>query len=281
MPLACGRNLFLRPFAWLLLVAGLATACAAPHAATRETLRPLPRAHAHNDYEHPRPLLDALDQGFCSVEADVYLVNGELLVAHDRPDLRPDRTLQALYLEPLRERIAVNGGWVHRGAEESLTLLIDIKADAELAYARLRELLAGYRDMLTAFGPGRTRAGAVTVILSGDRPWNTLEKETERLAALDGRLADLDRDWQPDLVPLISDRWGAHFTWNGSGPFPEAERIQLREIVERAHRQGRRVRFWGAADQPAIWRAQLEAGVDLINTDRLAELAGFLRNEPR
>jgi hypothetical protein len=29
----------------------------------------LTRAHAHNDYHHPRPLLDALDHGFCSVEA--------------------------------------------------------------------------------------------------------------------------------------------------------------------------------------------------------------------
>ena len=28
-------------------------------------------AHAHNDYEHARPLLDALDHGFCGVEADV------------------------------------------------------------------------------------------------------------------------------------------------------------------------------------------------------------------
>src|SRR5690242_5509037 len=47
---------------------------------------PLTRAHAHNDYEHTRPLLDALDQGFCSVEADVWLIDGELRVAHDERD---------------------------------------------------------------------------------------------------------------------------------------------------------------------------------------------------
>src|SRR6478672_5812077 len=35
---------------------------------------PLANAHAHNDYEHARPLYDALDQGFTSVEADVYTV---------------------------------------------------------------------------------------------------------------------------------------------------------------------------------------------------------------
>lgn len=43
---------------------------------------PLERAHAHNDYEHDRPLFDALDSGFKSVEADVFgkpvvLVHGD------------------------------------------------------------------------------------------------------------------------------------------------------------------------------------------------------------
>ncbi len=45
---------------------------------------PLARAHAHNDYRHHRPLLDALAHGFTSVEADVFLVDDQLLVAHGR-----------------------------------------------------------------------------------------------------------------------------------------------------------------------------------------------------
>jgi len=42
---------------------------------------PLTRAHAHNDYEHTRPLFDALEHGFCSIEPDIWLVDGKLLVA--------------------------------------------------------------------------------------------------------------------------------------------------------------------------------------------------------
>jgi hypothetical protein len=260
----------------ILSLAAVLTACVSLRAAHG----PLERAHAHNDYLHPRPLLDALAQGFCSVEADIFLVDGELLVAHDRPDVRPERTLQALYLEPLRERIVRNDGRVFPGSPP-FTLLIDIKADAELAYSALRELLASYRDILTVFGSNQTTTGAVTVILSGDRPWTIVQQEKERFVALDGRLADLDREWQSHLVPLISDRWTSHFTWNGSGPLPDAEKRKLREIVERAHQQGRRIRFWGAADQPSMWQAQHGAGVDLINTDRLADLATFLRTVAR
>src|SRR5437773_7233099 len=76
---------------------------------------PLRHAHAHNDYEHKRPLLDALAHGFCSVEADVFLSDGALLVGHERKDLRPGRTLEKLYLDPLAQRAKANGGRVYRG----------------------------------------------------------------------------------------------------------------------------------------------------------------------
>src|SRR2546423_5960366 len=101
-------------------------------------VRPLLHAHAHNDYEHARPLLDALEHGFCSIEADVYLVNGQLLVAHDREKVSPARTLQTLYLDPLRERVRKNGGRVFPNGPD-ITLLIDVKSGAEETYAALKK----------------------------------------------------------------------------------------------------------------------------------------------
>jgi hypothetical protein len=77
-------------------------------------VKALPQAHAHNDYEHQRPLLDALDHGFTGVEADIWLVNGKLLVAHEEAHIKPERTLEALYLDPLKKRVAENGGRVYR-----------------------------------------------------------------------------------------------------------------------------------------------------------------------
>src|SRR3954469_7012674 len=66
---------------------------------------PLEHAHAHNDYEHARPLAEALEHGFTSVEADIWLVDGQLLVAHDRDKVDTARTLESLYLAPLRKSI--------------------------------------------------------------------------------------------------------------------------------------------------------------------------------
>src|SRR5215472_9873878 len=104
---------------------------------------PLTRVHAHNDYVHQRPLFDALDHGFCSVEADVYLVDGQLLVAHERFQTKPERTLQALYLDPLQERVKKNGGHVYPAGPE-FTLLIDLKGDWHSIYPVLRDILKHY-----------------------------------------------------------------------------------------------------------------------------------------
>ena len=249
-------------------------------AGAQET-KPLRQAHSHNDYLHPRPLLDALEQGFCSVEADIWLVDGELLVAHDRKDVRPERTLQALYLDPLSELVKKNGGKVFSGGP-GFTLLVDVKSDATNTYQALRLVLQKYASMLARFQPGLTESNAVTVIISGNRARALMATELSRLAAYDGRLPDLDAPDSRHLIPLVSDNWTLHFKWRGKpeeGPLPDADRTRLQELVAKAHARGQRLRLWGTPDAPAMWKELRDAGVDLINADKLPELRSFLTTD--
>jgi len=238
---------------------------------------PLLNAHGHNDYEHKHPLLDALAQGFCSVEADVHLVQGQLLVAHTRMGTRPGRTLQALYLDPLRARVQQNGGRVYPSQPE-FTLLVELKDDWRTSYPTLRQVLHGYTNILSSFHEGQKEAKAITVIITGHRAKEMFTGEAVRYAAIDGELAELKGDAPADLVPWISSDWAESFKWRGTGPLPEADKLKLEEIVAQAHRQGRRVRFWGAPDQPLFWQAMLDHGVDLLNTDDLEGMAKFLNS---
>lgn len=247
---------------WLIALAGGAA-------------EPLSQAHAHNDYKHGRPLLDALDHGFCSVEADIHLVNGALLVAHDADKVSPQRTLESLYLEPLCARVRKNAGLVHFNGPPFL-LMIDIKTEAEATYAALEPVLQRHRDMLTQFTSRETRTGAVTIVLSGNRPTQTVAAQSVRYAAIDGRLPDLDAKPSPHLVPLVSDSWTKHFQWRGEGEISGEERTKVKSLVDSARAQGRRIRFWAIPDTPAGWKVMRDAGVDLINTDHLKGLQEFL-----
>ena len=245
-----------------------------------EPAKPLEHAHAHNDYLHERPLLDALDHGFTSVEADVYLVDGQLLVAHTRAELNSDRTLKRLYLDPLRQKAREGDGSVWPGGP-TLTLLVDVKADGKASYQALANLLADYDDIISVVRDGRLETKAVTVVVSGDRAQETIAADEPRYAGIDGRLSDLDSKTPSHLLPLISDNWGLHFRWRGEGQFPEMERAKLLDIVRRAHDGGRRVRFWATPEKTAVWRELRAADVDLINTDDLAGLERFLREAKR
>ncbi|MFF7041773.1 phosphatidylinositol-specific phospholipase C/glycerophosphodiester phosphodiesterase family protein [Streptomyces massasporeus] len=265
-------------------LAGSIALPAAPAAAGEHTpgRRPLWRAHAHNDYEHPRPLLDALDHRFGSVEADIYLVDGQLLVAHDPEDLDPTRTLESLYLDPLAARVRAHRGSVYRGYRGSLQLLIDIKTEGSSTYLELDRHLRRYRHLFTTYARGRVHRGPVTAVISGDRAARApMEAQTVRRAFYDGRLADLGGPAPASFIPLISDNWALNFTWQGVGAFPDAERQKLRNIMKAAHHRGQKVRFWATPDlagpaRDALWAELLAAGVDHLNTDDLAGLEAFL-----
>ncbi|AZQ33136.1 hypothetical protein EJ357_06500 [Streptomyces cyaneochromogenes] len=244
--------------------------------------RPLWRAHAHNDYEHPRPLLDALDHRFGSLEADIYLVGDQLLVAHDPEDLDPARTLESLYLDPLAARVRANHGSVYRGYRKPIQLLIDIKTEGSSTYLELDRHLRRYKHLFTTYAHGRVFPGPVTAVISGDRAARVpMEAQTVRRAFYDGRLADLGSSAPASFVPLISDNWTLNFTWLGVGVFPDAEREKLHGIVRSAHSRGQKVRFWATPDvagpaRDALWGELLAADVDFLNTDDLAGLEAFL-----
>ena len=267
------------PFAALLVAVPIASA---EEGATEVV--PRPRAHAHNDYYHKRPLKDALSHGFCSVEADVYFIGGRLLVAHSILEIQPDKTLERLYLDPLLKRVRQNARDTNQPGRvfadgPTFTLMIDIKQNGPKVYARLQKVLPYYREMLTRVEDGKLIEGAVRVIVSGDRPQKQIRESQIRYVGIDGRLSDLDSKQPAHLLPLISDRWTSHFKWRGDGPIPSDEKLKLKKIVRQAHEKGRRVRFWATPENKAVWQELYDADVDLINTDRLAELKKFLASQ--
>jgi glycerophosphoryl diester phosphodiesterase len=221
---------------------------------------------AHNDYAHPRPLLDSLEAGFQYVEADVFLVDGKLLVAHDLKDVKPERSLEDLYLKPLSERKEKLPG-------KPFWLMVDIKADGNQVYPVLDRLLEKYRPMLVKWTDAGPSGGAVAIVLSGNRPVGLVAAQKERWVAIDGRPEDLSANRPVGLVPWISTSY-LGFKWPLGSKGTDAK-----GYVETAHKQGRKVRFWAIPDSPASWNMQREMGIDLINTDRPKEFQAWVKGK--
>ena len=177
------RHVRHRPLATAAVAAlALTLPVGAASAAPVELGTPLPSAHAHNDYEHTRPLFDALSHGFTSVEADVWLVAGQLFIGHDAPD--PKRTLKSDYLAPLAEVVRKNRSAVYRGYEGRFRLYIDVKSGPE-TWPVIEKQLAEYPGLVTTWKNGRRSGGAVEVVISGNRDLAAMEAAQVRRSAYD------------------------------------------------------------------------------------------------
>ena len=224
-----------------------------------------PGFHAHNDYLHARPLFDALDQGFDSVEADVFLAKNELLVGHFFWEIKPERTLESLYLLPLSK--------LHKeGKLKNIWLMVDIKSnEAELAAKIIDQQLRRYPGLFAKVGDNE--GAPVKVLLSGNmaRTWVCSGKSD--LLRLDGREGDLGKAEQSLIFPWVSEPWSKHFSWKGIGPMPEIEKAKLKTMATKAASAKQQLRFWGAPDLPECWKIQADSGVQRIGTDNLSGLA--------
>lgn len=230
------------------------------------------RGHSHNDYTRKRPLLNALNNGYMSIEVDVFLKKGDLKVAHTKMGIRKRKTLVNMYLAPLLAQYREYQGKIYHGVADELVIMIDLKTNEQEVMIVLDEVLSSYKEMLTVYENGSKKQGAVRIILSGGDVKYTAEDYAPRYFSIDGGMDDIESGISSELLPRVSAHYGSLFSWNGKGAMPEEEKELLIDLVNRAHANGRKIRFWALPNHVNVWKQLLDAGVDWINVD---DLEGF------
>jgi|SRR5687768_11581146 alkaline phosphatase len=229
-------------------------------------------AHSHNDYEQPVPLYTAYYSGFGSIEADIFLVNDSLLVAHTAKDLYKYRTLENLYLKPLQAFIENNNGFVYADTSRKLQLMFDIKSEAASTLNKLIALLQNYPVLL------RTRS--LQIVITGNRPEPSSFATYPSCIWFDGIL---DKQYSKDAlsrIAMMSDDWKKYTRWTGNDNIPKSELSKIKRAVARAHQLNKPVRFWGAPDFMDAWYQLMQLGIDYLNTDSIKALSAFLKQLP-
>jgi glycerophosphoryl diester phosphodiesterase len=238
----------------------------------------LHEGHSHNDFRRKAPLHKALDHGFHSVEADVHLHKGELVVAHNGFLLSRKPTLERLYLRPLHALAQLQGmGSVHADGTPGFVLYIDIKQGCPDVLDTLLAQLEHYADMLTQWDHGQERLGAVTIIVGACGREQELLSRERRLFQFDGRHHHIGGPYDASVVPRIGMPLRRITRWRGRGAMDPAELDLLRSTVAQAKEEGRQIRFWAATNKTHVWQLLLDEGVDVINVDRIGRFASYMQ----
>jgi hypothetical protein len=223
-----------------------------------------PFIHAHNDYQKPEPLTNALHHKVFSIEADIYLSGNRLLVAHEKKELATAKTLDSLYLLPIIKLFRQHKGTISEDSSYAPVLMIDIKDNGEAVIAELIKLLAPYRSVFDR----SINAMAVQIVISGDRGVSSKWTSYPSYLFFDGRPNEVYDSATLQRVAFISDSW-----WNYVSQQDSISRIE--QLVKKVHGMGKLLRLWASPDNPDSWKLQQQLGIDIINTDKVAECGDY------
>ena len=228
---------------------------------------PLTKIHSHNDYNQKHPLDDALAENLYSVEADVWLKDGEIRISNFGIFFKG--SLENLYLKPLQKIIDKR----HSVYGDSLPfyLWIDLKGSNKELVAVLNKVLNRYK-MFTVFTDDKIIQRPVIAVLTGndDMKKAFVHDFKTRKGIRDSNDIELND-------PMGDNRWGWYaLNWN----IVHGSSEKLQSLVNLAHSKNRKIRFWNMPDEKRSWALALKSGVDQISTDKLHELHEYILSQP-
>ena len=221
------------------------------------------KIHAHNDYEKPVPLYAALEAAAYSIEVDIFLVKGELLVAHSLKETNKKKTLQSLYLNPIISLFKKHKGSVSADSSYKPSLVIDIKQNCPDV---LKELVRIFKP-LGAYFDRSVNPHAVQLIISGDRGPSAEWNNYPSYIYFDGRPFEEYSPAEIKKIAMVSDNYYKYLAQRTN----LGDSIKIRTVVNKAHEWNKPFRFWASPDTEAAWKLLYRNGADIINTDKPVE----------
>jgi len=230
-------------------------------------------AHSHNDYEQKNPFFEAYNAHFGSIEADIWAVNGQLLVAHTKAQLTAERSLDALYVQPIVSKYKQNRGKAWSDFQGSFQLLIDLKTSYQETLPLLVSELQKYPEVFDQ----KVNPNAVKVVITGGTPPPSEFNNYPGFIFFDGKLYLKYSAAERARVAMFSDDLSRYTQWKGDKNIPDKDAKRLKQVVDSVHALPCKIRFWDAPDTPESWEQFQKLKVDFINTDHIKQLGEFLK----
>lgn len=221
--------------------------------------------HSHNDYSRPEAFYHAFNAGAGAIEADIYLRDGKLIVAHDTTKTKRLISLREMYLQPILKEFKTR--------PRPLNLVIDLKGAYAPILTELLEELKPLKHLIKTGGNNKP----LRIIITGNRPPPAGYNIYPPYITFDDDLQLPHTAQQWKRVAQVSLNFENYSKWRGEGALPQVDEKVLKSVINAVHASGKRIRFWAAPDNAAGWRKLMELNADILSTDKIDELKELLK----
>jgi hypothetical protein len=248
----------------------------------------LPCGHSHNDYLQKRPLYEAVELGYGSIEIDICLTGKkELKVAHIPWFLSGKKEVDELYFAPIVKMIEEKDARFTYSKEFPLNLLIDFKKNADSTYKYLKPVLIKYAKYITRYKNGTVIYQAPLVInITGNQPWKALMADSITYALMDGPIwltdsgiqhkgfKDIDTN-RLKYMGRVANDWQSLMAFKKHFKTEEDFFSSVKSNLQQYHQHGLTTRFHGVPNNEKAWAFIDQCGAYWFNVDELKRFKDF------
>ncbi|KAG7696030.1 hypothetical protein KL930_003698 [Ogataea haglerorum] len=258
--------------------------------------------HSHNDEWRRHPLVDALRAGANSVEADCFYFPDDpdtIYVGHNSVFLKKELNIDSLYLDHLYDILekanvkndtSRRNGIFYTAPETTTYFYIDIKNNGEQLLQALEKKLERFlaKGYLTSYSAEEDEfhEGPLTVIITGDFPYDYISSQKLIYTFIDAPLKDLVDPEKASLYPAskisifssasLSELTGSHKALSLFDGLSAKQLADLEKYISAAHKVGLKTRIWDTprftkSIKHTVWKQLIALGSDYLNTDELKE----------
>ncbi|KAH3685458.1 hypothetical protein WICPIJ_003573 [Wickerhamomyces pijperi] len=275
-------------------------------------------AVSYQDYKRRSPLLEALELGIGSVEVDAWYMDGidyDLFVGTHQFGLTSYRTINSLYLGILNKlldqlnpknsdgSVGTMRGPFYDDPSQSFNLVIDVKNNPDMLFRVLQRNLEVFqlKKYLTTYDTVKEEwyHGPITIMLTGDVPFDSIRNQTVRNCFVDAPLKMLHEDESkfsekyPEGLTLsasgtLYEITGSKSAGNDDNGLSSEQLSTLSTYINTAHKLGLKVRITelpvsgsffspdSKAFRERIWTQLLQLSVDVLDIEHIKDCYDFL-----
>lgn len=195
-----------------------------------------------------------------------------------------------MYLDPIVKMINEKDTVFKYTNSYPLTLMIDIKTQADSTYTYLKKIFLKYAPYITQYKNEQILYQApLKICISGNKPWGLMQKDSILFARMDGPFllgnpnSPLE-EWMEinnekiRLMERASSPYKTYLDYKKHFQNEEDLRLDMQVVNGMYSEKGIGTRFWGVPNNEKKWKELLLSGIRWINVDKLKKFARFYKN---